>query len=327
MLASSTHIPSSESRSPVEVTVGGANRGARTMQRAIADFNRTSARFALAPTYVDPVPERALALVREGATRGIRARAVEARIEEVLSDDNQPRSPLIVSVDNPHAVASALERAEGRPILVYLLVRMPSQELMGIRVVIRSGDDQERALAARFFRALGKVTARSGASVVIGVNGRPEHVALEPAYRAWFAEHMQSNMTKLVANIAPENDPLEVTFDGRKTMSLMVKESGATWSDPSELARAVVEHPLMPITRGRDFAIGELGPDGVRMHVLRVRATDGKPAIKARAVVTPEAYRAADVEEREAIRRELAAAMGRAALATLGVTLAIFTTD
>src|SRR5205823_8461816 len=183
MLASSTHIPSSDSRSDVEVTVSGAHHGARLMQPAIADFNRTSARFALAPTYVDPVPERALALVREGATRGIRARAVEARIEEVLSADDHVRSPLIVSVDNPHAVASALEKAAGRPILVYLLVRMPSQELMGIRVVIQSDDDPERALAARFFRALGKGTARSGASVVIGVNGRPAHAAPVPASR------------------------------------------------------------------------------------------------------------------------------------------------
>ncbi len=327
MLTSSARIPSFETRSHIEVLAGGAGRGAGLMQPAIADFNRASARFALAPVYVDPVPERALALVREGTRRGVPARAVEARIEEVLSSEDHARSPLIVSVDNPHAVASALESAEGRPILVYLLVRMPNRELMGIRVVIRSDDDQERALAARFFRALGSVTARSGASAVLGVDGRPEHIALEPAYRAWFAEHMQSNMTKLVANTAPENDPLEVTFDGRKTMSLMVKESGATWSDPSELARAIVEHPLMPIMRGRDFAIGELGPDGVRVHVLRVRATDGKPAIRARAVVTPDAYRAAEAEEREAIQRELAAAMDRAAEATLGLALAILTTD
>jgi len=327
MLTSSALMPTSEARSRVEVMTAGANRGARLMQPAIANFNRASARFALAPIYVDPVPERALALVREGARRGVTATAVEARIEDVLSSEDRSHSPLIVSVDNPYAVASALESAEGRPVLVYLLVRMPSQELMGIRAVIRSDDDRERELAARFFRALGKLTARSGASAVVGVDGRPEHIALEPAYRAWFAEHMQSNMTKLVANIAPENDPLEITVDGRKTMSLMVKESGPAWSDPSELARAIVEHPLMPITRGRDFAIGEIGPDGVRMHVLRVRATDGKPAINARAVVTPEEYRAANSEERDSIRRELATVMSRSALATLVVTLALFTTD
>ena len=313
----------------VEVLTAGANRGARLMQPALAAFNRASTRFALTPVYVDPVPERAASVAREGVTRGLASRFIEARIEEVLPARVNDKFPLIVSVDNAEAVASALEAARngGRPVLVYFLVRMPSEELLGIRAILEEDDGENKQLGARFFHKLAEVTARSGAAAVVGNQGRPEHLALEPAYRAWFAEHMNANMTKLVAHTKPESDPFEVTMDGRKTLSLMLKDSAGGWTDPSELARSIVEHPSMPVMRGRDFAVGEIGPDGVRVHVLRVRATDGQPAINASAIVTPEGYRAADAARREAIRRELAAAVARAERQTVSRTRPVFTTD
>jgi hypothetical protein len=328
MEATTALVPTRGDRTRVEVFTAGANRGARLMQPAIGAFNRASTRFTLAPVYVDPVPERAMTLAREGSRLGLQSRAVEARIEEVLADDASS-TPLIVSVDNAHAIATALEaiKIDERPVLIYFLVRMPSEELLGIRAILRDGDVEHQRLGARFFRSLGDVTARSGASAVVGNQGRPEHLAMEPAYRAWFAEHMHANMAKVVARIQPENDPFEITRDGTKTLSLMLRESTAAWSDPSELARAIVENPLMPIMRGRDFAVGEIGPDGVRIHVLRVRALDGKPAINASAIVTPDAYRAADAERREAIRRQLAEAVARAERQTLSRTRPIFTTD
>jgi hypothetical protein len=328
MESSTALVPSPNARARVEVFTAGANRGARLMQPAIGAFNRASTRFTLAPVYVDPIPERAAALAREGSAHGIPSRAVEARIEEIVTAD-ESRTPLIVSVDNAHAIASVLEaiKIDERSVLIYFLVRMPNEELLGIRAVLKEGDGEHQRLGAHFFRNLGEVTARSGASAVVGTQGRPEHLALEPAYRAWFADHMQSNMTKIVARTQPENDPYEITTDGRKTLSLMLRESVSGWSDPSELARSIVEHPSMPIARGRDFAVGEIGPDGVRVHVLRVRATDGKPAINASAIVTPEAYRAADAERREAIRRQLAEAVMRAERQTVSRTRPIFTTD
>ena len=330
-METSLALPERDTHAParVEVLTAGANRGARLMQPAIAAFNRASTRFALTPVYVDPVPERAAAVAREGIQRGIASRSIEARIEEVLPARRADKFPLIVSVDNAEAVASALEAAStgGRPVLVYFLVRMPNDELLGIRAVLQENDIEHQQLGARFFHKLAEVTARSGASAVVGSQGRPEHLALEPAYRAWFADHMNANMTKLIAHTQPESDPFEVTMDGRKTMSLMVKDSTGGWTDPSDLARAIVEHPSMPVTRGRDFAVGEIGPDGVRVHVLRVRATDGKPAINASAIVSPDAYRAADAERREAIRRELAEAVARAERQTVSSTRPVFTTD
>jgi hypothetical protein len=299
------------------------------MQPAIEAFNRSSTRFALAPVYVDPVPERAATLAREGASRGIASRALEARIEEVLPTRDHAQSPLIVSVDNAKAIANTLDaiKIEERPALIYFLVRMPNEELLGIRGVLQEGDVLNQRLGARFFRELGEVTARSGAAAVVGNQGRPEHLALEPAYRAWFADHMQSNMTKIVARTQPENDPFEVTTDGRKTMSMMLKDSGNGWTDPSDLARAIVEFPSMAVVRGRDFMVGEMGPGGVRLHVIRMRATDGKPAINASALVSPEAYRAADAERRDAIRRQLAEAVMRAERQMVSRTRPVFTTD
>jgi hypothetical protein len=318
-----------EPSSRINVITAGANRGARLMQPAIAAFNRASNRFSLVPVYADPVPERAMALVREGAARGLTARSVEARIEEILPSPELKHAPLILSVDNAATIAVALDevRLAERPVLIYFLVRLPNEELLGIRAVLQEGDEAQQRLGAEFFRRLAEVTARSGASAVVGVNGRPEHLALEPAYRAWFAEHMNSNMTKIVARIRPESDPFEVTTNGRQTMTLLLADRHKGWADPSQLARSIVENPVIAIARGRDFAVAELGPDGVRFHIVRVRVTDGKPALNASAIVTPEAYRTADAERREAARRQLAEALARAERQTVSKTRPVFTTD
>ena len=325
------HQPSfkeTQKRAVVEVLTAGANRGARLMQGSIANFNRTSTRFELAPIYVDPVPERAMTLAREGRSHGLTAVSHEAQIEEVLTSELHNRNtPMVVSIDSPEGIASALTSAPNRPVLVYLLVRMPSQELVGMRIVIRPHEEEVRQTAIRFFRALSRVTARSGAAAVIGPQGRPEHMALEGAYRAWFGSHMQANMTKLVSGTAPENDSFEVTWNGRDTMPLLVRESPHAFRDPSELAHSVVEHPSQPLLRGKDFSVAEIGREGIRLHVVRLRATDGKPALRGSAVVSPDAYRLASAERRQRIQSELAAILAKAAAATLLLTLPVMTTD
>src|SRR5690242_11714681 len=94
------HVPQ---RARVEVLTAGANRGARLMQPAFEEFNRSSSRFELAPIYADPVPERAVVLAREASARGLAARAIEGRIEEVLPAKELKELPLILSIDNPAA--------------------------------------------------------------------------------------------------------------------------------------------------------------------------------------------------------------------------------
>lgn len=324
--------PSNETqpqRARVEVLTAGANRGARLMQPAFAEFNRASNRFTLSPIYVDPVPDRAASLVREAATRGVPARGVEARVEEILPSREFKRLPLILSVDNPEAIATALETAvlAERPVLIYFLIRLPNEELLGLRAVLQQGDEEHQKVGARFFRRLAQVTVRSGAARVFGAEGRPEHLAIEPTYRQWFADHMNANLTKIVAKIRPESDPFEVTTDGQTTMTLLMRESPDGWTDPSVLARDVVERPTDPITRGHDFSVAEIGPDGIRFHIARMRALDGKPAVRAAAVVDANAYEAADVERRERARRETQEALQRAERHSVTRTQPVFTTD
>ncbi|MCU1349808.1 MAG: hypothetical protein JWO56_2838 [Acidobacteria bacterium] len=313
----------------VNVLTAGANRGALGMQPAFEDFNRVSQRFTLAPIYTDPVPERSAHLVREAAQRGVSARGIEARVEEILPLREFKNHPLIVSVDSPEAIAVVLQSAvlAERSVLIYLLVRLPSNELLGLRAVLQQGDEEQQAVGARLFRALAHVTARSGAAAVLGAEGRPEHLALEMTYRQWFADHMKSNLTKVVARIRPENDPFEVTMNGRETMSLLMRDSPSTWADPSVLARDVVDSPSVAIARGKDFTVAEIGPEGLRLHIVRVRALDGKPAIRAAAVVDAEAYRTADAEREERSRREFERALGRAERHALTRTRPVFTTD
>jgi hypothetical protein len=324
--------PSTETqpkRARVEVLTAGANRGARLMQPAFEEFNRASNRFTLAPVYADPVPDRAASLVREATGRGVPARGVEARVEEILSSREFKHLPLILSVDNPEAIATALETAvlAERPVLIYFLIRLPNEELLGFRAVLQRGDEEHQRVGERFFRRLAQVTARSGAAAVLGAEGRPEHLALEMAYRRWFAEHMNANLTKIVAKIRPESDPFEITTDGQTTMSLLMRESPNGWTDPSVLARDVVEQPTDPIMRGHDFAIAEIGPDGIRFHIARMRALDGKPAVRAAAVVDRETYEAADVARRERARRETQEALQRAERHSVSRTQPVFTTD
>src|ERR1700686_167288 len=313
----------------VEVLTAGANRGARLMQPAFAEFNRASNRFTLSTVYADPVPDRAASLVRLATSRGIPARGIAARIEEVLPSREFKDLPLILSVDNPETSATALETAKlaERPVLIYFLIRLPNDELLGLRAVLQRGDEEHQKVGARLFRRMAAVTARSGAARVFGAEGRPEHLTLEPTYRQWFADHMNANLTKIVAKIRPQSDPFEVTTDGRTTMSLLMRESPDGWTDPSVLARDVIERPTDPITRGHDFAIAEIGPDGIRFHIARMRALDGKAAINAAAVVDPNAYEVADVARRERAERETQEALQRAERHSVSRTQPVFTTD
>jgi hypothetical protein len=313
----------------VEVLTAGANRGARLMQPAFAEFNGASNRFTLSPVYADPVPDRAASLVREATSRGIPARGVEMRIEEILASHEFNDLPLILSVDNPEAIANALETAvlTERPVLIYFLIRLPNEQLLGLRAVLQRGDEEHQQVGGRFFRLLAQVTARSGAAAVLGAQGRPEHLALETAYRSWFAMHMNANLTKIVAKIRAESAPFEVTTDGHTTMTLLMRESMDGWSDPSVLARDVIERPTDPITRGHDFSVAEIGPGGIRFHIARMRALDGTPAIRAAAVIDPGAYAAADVERRERARRETQEALQRAERHSVSRTQPVFTTD
>ena len=311
-------------RRPVPFYVGGSGRGATLLQESTLDVNRASERISAKPVYVDPVPGRAHQLAERGIAMGIQAEHREARIEELLNGlDRQQLAPLVMNVDQPGALAGALELSAGQPqpVLGYLLVRMPNGALYGIRFAIGADEEPIKRTAALLFGQLAEVTARSGASFVVGADGRPEHVAAESAYRHWFAQHMTANLPKAFAGIEADNNPIEVTPDGTTTWALLVRDSRTGWADPQALAADVVAHPETPIVRGEDFAIGEAGPDGIRVHRVRLRKTDGKVAVRGIAALDPESI------EAERVRRMAEEALRRAAYDTVTRTNPVYTTD
>lgn len=318
----------SSTRSSAPLVVAGAHRGARLMQPTISAFNRTSDRFVLVPTYVDPLPDRAAALARSAGEQGVEARAIEAHIEEVLGRA-EARAPIVLSVDTARTIANVLRDVEldAHPVLIYFLVRMPNLQLLGLRATLQADDEPLRDLACEFFDRLSFVTTRSGASAILGGQGRAEHIAVEPLYRRWFADHMVQNLPRVVVGVQPENDPFEITLDGHTTMSLMLRRSAETWADPLEIATEMVREPQNPIHRGRDFGVAETGPDGIRLHTVRIRATDGRVAVRAAAVIDEREYVTAEQERLERARREAVEALRVAERQTLSRTRPVYTTD
>lgn len=322
-------LPSEPARTTIPVLNAGANRGAELMQSAIASWNAESERAVIEPRYIDPIPERAKAMVVKAKARGITATGIEAKIETVLgSDGEQTPAPVLFNIDRPQAIASGLMVAadRGRALLGYLLLRMPGGDLVGLRTVIESGDERTKREGARFFERLGLVTARAGSSFVVGSRGDPAHAAVEPVYRDWFARHMRENLTKIAAGLEPEASPFELTHDGRTTYPLHFELSEAGWSDPIDLARRVAMNPSTPLVRGGNFVVGEIGPDGIRFHEVRLRVTDGRLALRGSAAFDLAAIEAERVvmEQRA---RDLAEALARAERETLLRTRPVFTTD
>ncbi len=268
----------------LSVFSGGAGRGARHLMPVIREINDISSRVRIEPTYVDPVPAKAATLAGEAVEQGVRAYSVEGHVEEFLTaetSDGRIVGVVVLNLDRAAAIASALRVAmvQGQGVLGYLLIATPSAELLGVRLCFRANERDLVDKAARFFDGLAVVTARSGSSWVVGNNGRPEHRAAEAVYREWFADHLRANLQRVVGDIEPECSPVELTRDGRTTLAAVVTESPTGWKDPRDLAEEVAADPPMPLVRGEDFAILETGTDGVRIHRIRLRATDGRLAV------------------------------------------------
>lgn len=301
-----------DARMTIEVLGGGSGRGLRGLLGPISDWNRQSDRTTIALRPIDPVPGRAHAITTEASARGIKARSEEARVEDLLRDEGDAeRSPVYLALDDPKSDATALDVLSDRrrPVLGGLLVRTPWEELLGMRWTITAEDRENKQLGAKFFRKLSEVVARRGSTYVVGERGRAEHAAAEPQYRAWLGRAATTNVGRIAVGVEPEVlAPFTITVDGgRTTQPLLLKDRSHGWADPLDLAADLVTNPATPVIllKGENFSVGEIGPDGIRIHQVRLR-TDGRLSLRGAAAIDLETMRAAEAER---MRREAEAQM------------------
>lgn len=319
-----------QTKEPLWLLNAGAHRGAERNLEALLAWSEESTRYALVPRYVDPVPGRAAALAAAAREQGLPAEAFEAKVEEILSGESASEEPLILNLDRPDAVVAVLRATAGspRPILGYLLLKLPLGELWGIRFALTPPHDPERAGLGALMERLGALTAPYGSSAIVGEDADPAHLAVEEQYRGWFAEHLRTNLLSLVSGLPGKSYPVEVTDDGVSSM-LLIFRVGSAWREPEALAREILERPPRPIVRGESFCVAEITPQGIRFHKARLRLTDGQLAAAEQSTFDVDTLAEA-LSRREAERRAKEAAQTaliRAERQTVSMTSPAWTTD
>lgn len=257
----------------LSVLNAGAHRGAIAGISAFEQFNAQSTNRRVIPVYVDALPGRAATTRDLALRRGVESTAIEGRIEDILERSGDQR-PIVLNLDRPAAIADVIRRAEplSRPLLAYLLVKLPL-EFVGLRVVLLPGEPDAWRQARELFEGLARVTARQGSVALVGADGAVADVPREELYRRYFAEHVVSNLGRVVSHTEPEHAPIEATTDGIKTMPVFVR-STETWSDPAVLARDFGENPPVVVQPGERFMMAEVSSAALRFHRIAYRRSD-----------------------------------------------------
>lgn len=284
----STPKPSKAEREMLKILQGGAGRGAEKNLSAIERFNKRSTRYRICPTYADPSPGRTEDLLAKAEELGVEAFGLESKVEEAAKELNPgDKAPIVLQIDRAGDIARTLAATMDVPrvVFVYLLMKLSSGEFAGLRLYLRPDRREARLLAEHFFARLGAITLPGGSSELLGEGAEVQDLAREPLYRAWFADHLMKNLPKAVAGLEPECAPFEITTDGRTTSTLHLVEHDA-FRDPIELATEISRASGTPLRKGRDFVLGEITPEGLRLSTARIRKSDGRLSL--RGTVTPE---------------------------------------
>ncbi len=278
----------------------GANRGARENIKALRVFNQTSTAAVIETTYVDPVPGRAEETAELARREGVPSEAIEATGEEVIDD---ARGALqLANVDSPATLAELVGRAGARgiPTLGYLMLTAGNGRLAGLRIALPAGEHERRGEVEAFLRALAGVTARSGSRALFGDEARNAHHLAEPLLREAFAGHTETELARLSAGVTPEHAPIDITFDGRVALPVLVVRRAA-YGEPGEVLESVARVPAVPLRRGTNFLVAEVTDgDGIRLHEARRRIVDGRIDVR-RATTIDEAMLRASLVERPAV--------------------------
>jgi hypothetical protein len=301
---------------PHIIDLGGLNRGGRHAMDTINAFNQASPLITLGVNGYEMNPNRIHEAGAYAAKRGLQLATHHGRVQDFVATDgvNAADRPIIIAVDDARSGAEvcAMCASFNRAVLLYLIIRLPNKQLVGLTAVLRKEDAQEKLALAAFLLALSDCTVRKGHRAVLGDDGLPEHVFQEPYYRELFRAHLTDNLPRLLWDLEPEAAPIEVTFNGDTRMPLLIEDSRASWRDATTLARDVLARPSVSIAPGKDLCIGEVGPDGIRLHIARYRALDRALSVNATSVIDTAAFE-------EALRR--------AERQTISRTYPVYTTD
>jgi hypothetical protein len=303
-------------RAIVDVDLDGLNHGGIHAINTVASMNAASPSVELKVRGIDPNPNAIHHAQVAAAERGVQLASIHGRLEDVHAAEGAMASgrPMILATDDALADAHGLLLAaeHGRAVLLYLLIRLPTMALVGVTAVLMKADTELKIALAAFLTTLSDATVRKGSRAVLGDQALPAHVFLEPHFRLFFREHLAENLARLVWDLEPEAAPIEVSYDGEKRLPLVIIDSRGGWRDAGALAREVLARPLVAIEPGKDLCIGEVGPDGLRLHLTRYGVLDRTISVHGTAVAD-----AAALEE----------ALRRAERQTINRTYPVYTTD
>jgi hypothetical protein len=309
-------LPDAVARTAVDLDLEGLGRGGIHVLNTVASLNARSPSVDLRVRGIDPNPNAIHHAQVAAAERGVRLATVHGRLEDVHAEEGATTAgrPMILATDDALADARGLlaAAASGRAVLLYLLIRLPTMALVGLTAVLTKQDTELKLALAAFLTAVSDATVRKGSRAVLGDQALPEHVFLEPHFRLLFREHLSENLQQLVWDLEPEAAPIEVSFDGETRLPLVIVDSRDGWRDSAALARDVLARPLVAIEPGKDLCIGEVGPDGIRLHLTRYRALDRTISVHGTTVAD-----AAALED----------ALRRAEQQTISRTYPVYTTD
>jgi hypothetical protein len=312
-----------KTRTPLRIVPlihAGARRGAEALAPYLAAWNRESG-MSLRPIYVDPVPGRAATMRDRARELALPAEAEEAAIEDYLAkgEQHEPRSVLLLSLDHPRSISRTLESSAGHPVLAYSMWQFPTGHLAGFQAVIAPADEATRRRLAALFLALGSLlTARAGSGAIFGEGADGANRVAEPMYRARIGAHLARNLPKLVAGLEPEDPAVELVMTASSPEATIIVESPRAWRSAADLLGEGAGSPIAP---GQSLLILELGPDGLRVHRVRLRRVDRTVDFSTVTGTEPRMRERSD-------RRIQSKDLDRRALAALGLTMgALLLTD
>lgn len=277
-------------RKPVAVKIAGAGRGATHVMPFLAELDRGSMALAIRPEVISPRADELARIAALAKAHGLDIITTEAKIQDVLAAA-PPGSvePLIINVDRPRVAAEALAKAaeSNRPVLLHMFLQLPGRPLMLIAAILTRYQKQLKRDLATFFEVLGKVTAPNGSDAVFGDGAPADNIELEPAQRAWINDHIATNLLKVVVDLEPNTAPVQMVVGGEARTLLLVKSPNG-FRSIEDVEADVTEHLIVPLERGKDFVVAEIGRDAIRFHDGRLR-TDGRLIIRSGRPTEPEA--------------------------------------